>query len=555
MIQHIRERFFDLSPYTDFVERQQAIGVYVLGALALVIGILDVIFLLVAVPSGDADIVNMQRYIIDGSSLLLGLLIIGLTRSGNHTIAGWIMLLSGLIVETMLLLSTPNAIWWFRVFPLTLVFIPAAGMIRGRTGTIVTTIYTLGLALFTGPGAPESRFNAYTSTIGMGFVTYALTAALPRIVTQLSQRQGSRRLERIETVSEISQRLTRLDVEALLSETVEIICDSFEDVYHAQVFLVEEGYAVLRASSGDIGRRLLERGHRLAVGSTSVIGRVTSTGEYVAVEDIELSSVHARNELLIDTRAELALPLIIEDNVIGALDVQSKFVDPFQSLDIEIFQTLANQIAVAIDHARLYQEAQRAIAENREMAERSQAGLREIERLNQRLMRRSWVEYLGAQQQTFALTLDLENQMAEPEAEWKGTLAQTAHSDQIIREGGEISVPVRVRGQVIGAMAFEIDESRNLTSEDLDLLREVSERLGGAIEDARLIDELQRANQRESLVSEISTQMQAATTIDKLLSTAAEGLGNATRSPRVAIRLNMQAGEKPGGNGSGGERS
>src|SRR5262249_37226567 len=92
---------------------------------------------------------------------------------------------------------------------------------------------------------------------------------------------------------------------------------------------------------------LLARGHKLAVGSKSVIGQVTSTGQSVVALDTSASAIHRANELLPNTRAELALPLKINENIIGALDLQSKKVDAFSEADIRLFQAVADQVAIA----------------------------------------------------------------------------------------------------------------------------------------------------------------------------------------------------------------
>ncbi len=167
-----------------------------------------------------------------------------------------------------------------------------------------------------------------------------------------------RRAKQLEAVAEVSRAVSSLlDLDELLNTTVELIRDAF-GYYHAQVFLVDdENYAAwLRASTGEVGRILLERKHHLIVGSQSVIGQVTATGKPVVARDTDRDAVHRRNELLPDTRAECAVPLRIGTRIIGALDVQSTEPDVFDEEDIAILQTLADQLAVAIENARAYQQ-------------------------------------------------------------------------------------------------------------------------------------------------------------------------------------------------------
>ena len=104
---------------------------------------------------------------------------------------------------------------------------------------------------------------------------------------------------------------TQRDLQTLMDRVVDLIVERFENIYHAQIFLVDEDKrdAVLRASTGDIGKQLLSRGHRLGIGSLSVIGQVTQQGRLIVARDAAVSQIHRRNEFLPDTRAELAIPL------------------------------------------------------------------------------------------------------------------------------------------------------------------------------------------------------------------------------------------------------
>jgi signal transduction histidine kinase/DNA-binding response OmpR family regulator len=123
--------------------------------------------------------------------------------------------------------------------------------------------------------------------------------------------------------------------------------------------------AVVRASTGDAGEEMKRQAHKLTVGSQSVIGTVTSVGTPLVVNDVSQNPSHRPNPLLPDTRAELAIPLKIGNRITGALDVQAARVDAFAPDDVAVLQTLADQLAVAVDNARSYEMAQQAIDETR----------------------------------------------------------------------------------------------------------------------------------------------------------------------------------------------
>lgn len=170
--------------------------------------------------------------------------------------------------------------------------------------------------------------------------------------------EAQQRAVRLEAASEVARGATAiLDVDQLLDETVQLISDKF-GFYHAGVFLVDEQgeYAILQSVSSEGGRRMLARGHKLAVGKVGIVGHVTGYGEPRIALDVGADAVFFDNPDMPETRSEMALPLISRGRVIGALDVQSKQEAAFTSEDVATLQTMADQLANAIENARLYEE-------------------------------------------------------------------------------------------------------------------------------------------------------------------------------------------------------
>jgi PAS domain S-box-containing protein len=243
------------------------------------------------------------------------------------------------------------------------------------------TLFAL-VALFITGGKVNEEGNAITNSIVFMIATFSV-GGIAWLVSRnlesaaqaalLSQTQRSLALQKA-TATVAHQLTTQLDLETLLKESVEVIRSQFDDIYHAQVFLVDKAsnQARLRASTGEVGQRLLARHHALAVGSVSVIGKVTASGEAVLVSDTRNDPVHKVNELLPDTLTELALPLISSNGVIGALDVQSVKANAFSPEDIQTLQTLADQIAIAVENARLFSTAQAEAQRAKAIAEASQ---------------------------------------------------------------------------------------------------------------------------------------------------------------------------------------
>jgi signal transduction histidine kinase/DNA-binding response OmpR family regulator len=171
------------------------------------------------------------------------------------------------------------------------------------------------------------------------------------------------------TSSEIGRLITStLDLDTLFSQAVNLIRERFE-FYHVAIFITEEtGFnTVLKSATGEAGEEMLQRKHSLQVGSRSIVGSVTATSNPMVVNNTALDQIHRPNPLLPDTRSEAAIPLRIGNRAIGALDLQAKDIDAFTPDDIAVLQTLADQIAIAIDNARSYELAQQAIEEMREL--------------------------------------------------------------------------------------------------------------------------------------------------------------------------------------------
>ena len=171
-----------------------------------------------------------------------------------------------------------------------------------------------------------------------------------------------RRAWQLQTAAEVSHVATgTLDLEALCQQGVDLICERFK-LYYVGLFLLDDAreYAWLRAGSGEAGRTMLQREHRLPANETSMIGWCVTHGEARIALDVGEEPVRFNNPVLPNTRSEIALPLITRGEVIGALTIQSDAPGAFSQSDVEVLQTLANNLANALGNARLYEAAQRA---------------------------------------------------------------------------------------------------------------------------------------------------------------------------------------------------
>ncbi len=148
-------------------------------------------------------------------------------------------------------------------------------------------------------------------------------------------------------------------LQPLLNKAVDLIKDRF-GFYHAGLFLVSEDgrYAVLTAATGEAGQTMIEREHRLRIGMVGIVGHVCETGEARIALDVGEDPVHFENPILPETRSEMAIPLKIGEIVIGVLDVQSRHAAAFDEEDIRVLETMADQLAVAIQNVQLLEDSQ-----------------------------------------------------------------------------------------------------------------------------------------------------------------------------------------------------
>ncbi|GAB4434048.1 MAG: hypothetical protein Kow00120_00170 [Anaerolineae bacterium] len=349
----------------------------------------------------------------------------------------------------------------------------------------------------------------------------------------------ARRLRATARISQIAA--ATLDLEMMLGQLVNQIREQFPNLYHVQIYLIDEAgaYADLQASTGDIGQALLDRRHRLEVGSQSVVGQVAATGEPLLV--LEGDPLH-RYRLFPDTQAQLGLPLTLGDHLIGVLDVHGKHAKALPPDDIEALRVTANQLAVAIENARLFAEQQRRAEESQALLKEAQANLAEVERLNRRLTRQAWDEYLETlEQEVIGVTLDRDQTRAD--TAWTPALIRAVRESRAVaHEEGDrrlISAPVQLGGEIIGALEVELDAA-TASSDALEVVQAVATRLALTAQNVRLVEQSQRQAQREYRLGEIAGALQGQATVADMLSVAVSQLGRTLGAEHAAIRLGLR---------------
>jgi GAF domain-containing protein len=325
---------------------------------------------------------------------------------------------------------------------------------------------------------------------------------------------------------------TATNLDELLNNSVQLIKDRF-NFYHAGIFLLDEKkeYAVLRSATGEAGRRMIENNHKLKTGATGIVGYVVGKGEAHIALDVNNDEVHFKNPLLSQTRSEMALPLKVSNVVIGALDVQSVEENAFGYEDVQTLQTIADQLAVAIDKAGLMLKLQETI--------------KELEASNSREISRSWRSFLKSTRRNYAYSLrhsvfetdTLESDEARDAIkQGRSIIAHLVAGSESNTPSTVIAIPIKLRNQVLGVMDLRFGNVS--VSEDMvNLLETTANRLALALENARLLEELQIRAGREHMVSDISAKLRTSTDIDSILRAAAVELGRALNTSEVLVQL------------------
>jgi GAF domain-containing protein/DNA-binding response OmpR family regulator len=342
------------------------------------------------------------------------------------------------------------------------------------------------------PAAPPSiSAGDYGDEIGQLITAFQqLSSEVDQLRTERDD-QTQRYTRNIEIAARISRETATLnDVDQLLNQAIDLIVKEY-GYYHAQVFLVDDiGLnALLAYSHGEIGRKLLTEAHALRIGSQSVIGQVTANQQPVIVNDTQMpGTIHRYNPLLPETRAEMAIPLQIGTEVIGALDIQSSIPNVFNDEVLNTFRLLADQVAIAIYKARLLSE--------------SETRFSQINRLNRQLTTTVWEDAIQQMGLSGVYNYDLRT---------------ISHEQTAAETEPDIAAEINVRGQPIGVLAASAPEGLEFSQNDRAVLRAVADRIALAIENARLFQETQASLAQTSVLYQISRYLNEADTLEDIV--------------------------------------
>jgi len=276
---------------------------------------------------------------------------------------------------------------------------------------------------------------------------------------------------------------------------------------------------------------MLAAGYRFPLDADVPTAQCVTTARAHIALDVGEEAQRFDNPLLPRTRSEMALPLRSQRRVIGAMTVQSEREAAFDETNILVMQTMADQVAVAIDNARLYA--------------RTQETLHEMESLQQRYLGEAWTEFLR-RRPLWGYRKTREGLAPLGQELLAGVGQAMAQRETLIKErtvtstdAAQVVVPLRFRDQLLGALGFTAAEGEALSDEQVAFVEAVAEQFGLAAENLRLMDTTQRLAAREHIVGEVAARIRESLDLDTVLRAAAEQIRMAMQTPEVTIRLRM----------------
>ncbi len=319
-----------------------------------------------------------------------------------------------------------------------------------------------------------------------------------------------RRTAQLQVGAEVAREAAAiLDVQQLLDTVVRLISERF-GFYHAGVFLIDDPgeYAVLRAASSEGGQRMLARSHKLRVGKVGIVGHVAKTGEPRIALDVGEDAVFFDNPDLPETRSEMGLPLNIRGQIIGVLDVQDTREAAFTEDDVAVLQTLADQLAVALDNARLI--------------ERAEAQLRELSVLYGEYSAATWAD-LVSQKRSLDYVYDRVDvreaeQLPVPAIDQALSRGEIISYNEPQASGKTLAAPLKLHDQIIGSIGIqESNGGQSWSADEIALIEAVSEQVALALENARHFAETQKSAQQMRILNEMSQALTTRLDVDGVI--------------------------------------
>ena len=382
-------------------------------------------------------------------------------------------------------------------------------------GTLSASFKNMAVQLRDLVGTLEQRVNERTSELAT------------------AHQEVSRRAAQLTTIAKVTQSIAAIhDLDAILPQITHTISEEF-GFYHVGIFLIDESkkFAVLKAVNSEGGQRMLRRGHQLKVGEQGIVGYVAANAVPRIALDIGTDAVFFNNPDLPTTRSEMALPLILNEQTIGVLDVQSEEPSAFTQEDVDVLSTLAGQVSIAIQNARLFDETNRS--------------LREARALYEQYVRAALSQTVEEEKVGYQFTGTSLNALSAPVANPEIETAYSKGNKVIKLAGAErnaavLTIPIKLREDVIGVLDIRSQNKMDWDKDDIDIAEAIAERVALAVENAALLEDSQRRASKERIIGEVTSKISQSINLRNVLQTAVEELGHVIPGSDVIIQFESE---------------
>jgi GAF domain-containing protein len=346
----------------------------------------------------------------------------------------------------------------------------------------------------------------------------------------------------LEIIANLGEHLTAiLQVDELLSEVVNQIKDNF-GYYHAHIYLFDQQgeRLVIAEGAGPAGAEMKASGHSIALADRrSLVARAARTGEIARVDNVRETEDWLSNPLLPDTYAEMAVPIVVEGQVAGVLDVQQNKIAGLDEADANLLRFLANHVGVALRNARHFAKVEASLSEAHEIQQRYVEQAWDRTRVARKNIGR--IQFSLGESTTLNETIIVDAQQQALRYKKPTVVALNDRQDY-----HALVAPILLRDIVIGDLQLhEVDPDRKWTEGELALINAVIDQVAQAAETLRLLDETQERASREQLVSQISTKMRRAPDMEALLKVAVTELSRVLSPARTFVHMDLKGVTEP----------
>ncbi len=377
------------------------------------------------------------------------------------------------------------------------------------------------------------------------------------------------RAQQLQTTAEIARDTSAsLDLDELLRSSINLIRERF-GFYHASVFLLDafKEYAELKESTGEAGRILKEAKHKLAVGSSSVVGQATITNKPQIINDVTATENYYPNPQLPETKSELAIPLSIGTLVLGAIDVQSTEKNAFKAEDVQILQILADQLATAVLNANLFAQTTGNLTQYRLLQEITskvsgsgspeEALLTTVTELHDALPFFSVAILTPLSSKSIELKasvgLSTEEERKIAVVQFGegliGKAAQTRENvtnesiqdtDKMIGYRSEFALPILYQNRLLGVLYTRTENPATIQENYQEFFQALISSLGSIISNSELIQRIRIQIERQKQIYDVTTKIRRSVDFQTILQTSATEIGRHLGAQRSRIIIHPE---------------